>query len=170
MHSRRTMTTSTIGNLGDKTMNYKSTHEILQSIKGRKGPDLWQKITGIPEFDPIKHSDGCSGGMSKTYEKLPQAIHDRFGETLPWRECCVVHDRAYYYGGTREEKKAADEALKQCVAQKTSNGTLGLLLGSAMQLAVSIGGLPYFATSYRWGYGEDFRGTEGLPAFADDKA
>ena len=85
-------------------MNYKSTHEILESIKGRKGSDYWQKITGIPEFDPIKHSDGCSGGMSDTYAKLSKDIHKRFGETLPWRECCVVHDRAYYYSGSREEK------------------------------------------------------------------
>jgi hypothetical protein len=74
-----------------------------------------------------------------------------------WRECCVVHDRAYYYGGTREEKRAADEAF-------------GVLLGSTMQIAVSIGGLPYLPTSYRWGYGEDFRGTEGRPAHADDEA
>jgi hypothetical protein len=39
-----------------------------------------------------------------------------------------------------------------------------------MQIAVSIGGLPYLPTSYRWGYGEDFRGTEGRPAHADDEA
>ena len=64
-------------------MNEKSTHEILRTIKGRKGPDLWQKITGIPEFDPIKHSDGCSGGMSDSYKDMPQEIHKRFGETLP---------------------------------------------------------------------------------------
>lgn len=145
-------------------MSYKSTHEILDSIKGRINPDLWERITGIPEFDPQKHSDGCSGGMSASYARLPQAIRDRFGDTLPWRECCVVHDRAYYYGGTREDKKAADEALKQCVAQTLDDSALGELLGSAMQIAVSIGGLPYFSTSYRWGYGEDFRGTEDLPA------
>ena len=151
-------------------MTFKFTHEILSFISGRTKPDFWERITDIPEFDPKKHSDGCSGGMSDSYAKLPQAIRDRFGETLPWRQCCVVHDRAYYYGGTREEKQAADEALKQCVAQTLDNNILGILLGLAMQAAVSIGGLPYFATSYRWGYGEDFRGTEALPAHADDEA
>jgi hypothetical protein len=151
-------------------MKFKSTKEILASIRGRKKSDLWERITDIPEFDPEKHSDGCSGGMSDSYAKLPQAIRDRFGETLPWRECCVVHDRAYYYGGTREEKQAADEALKQCVARTLDDKLLGRLLGSAMQIAVSIGGVPYFATSYRWGYGEDFRGTEALPAHAEDGA
>ncbi len=151
-------------------MNFRSTREILESINGRTKPDLWKRITDIPKFDPEKHSDGCSGGMSASYAKLPQKIRDSFGEEPLWKECCVVHDRAYYYGGTREEKQAADEALKQCVAKKLDDVTLGVLLGSAMQLAVSIGGLPYFATSYRWGYGEDFRGTEVFPAFADDKA
>ena len=151
-------------------MKFKSTKEILASIRGRKKPDLWERITDIPEFDPEKHSDGCSGGMSASYAKMPQAIRKRFGETLPWRECCVVHDRAYYYGGTREEKQAADEALKQCVARTLDDKLLGRLLGPTMQIAVSIGGLPYFATSYRWGYGKDFRGTEALPAHAEDGA
>lgn len=151
-------------------MIYKSTHQILASIQGRTRPDLWQRITGIPVFDPEKHSDGCSGGMSAAYAELPQEVRDLIGETLLWRECCVVHDRAYYYGGTRAEKQAADEALKQCVAQKFGDEVLGALLGSAMQFAVTIGGLPCFATSYRWGYGEDFRGSEALPAHAEDEA
>lgn len=145
-------------------MTFKSTREILESIKGRTKPDLWEKITDIPEFDPEKHSDGCSGGMSASYALLPQAVRDRFGETLCWRECCVVHDRAYYYGGTREEKEAADEALKKCVSKKLDDEIVGVLLGSAMEAAVHIGGLPYFSTAYRWGYGEDFRGSETLPA------
>ncbi len=34
-----------------------------------------------------------------------------------------------------------------------------------MKNAVLVGGVPYFPTSYRWGYGEDFRGTEKLPSY-----
>ena len=151
-------------------MAFQSTHEILDSIKGRSKPDLWERVTGIPEFDPDKHSDGCSGGMSAAYARLPREIRQQAGETLPWRECCIVHDRAYYYGGSRNEKLAADEALKACVAKILGDEPLGVLLGSAMQIAVTIGGLPYFATPYRWGYGEDFRGTEGLPASVDENA
>jgi len=151
-------------------MAFKSTHEILASIKGRTKPDLWERVTDVPEFDPEKHSDGCSGGMSASYARLPQVVRDRFGETLPWKECCVIHDRAYYYGGTREEKQAADEALKQCVAGIIGDEILGVLLGTTMKMAVSIGGVPYFSTSYRWGYSIDFRGTELLPANVDDDA
>ena len=115
-------------------------------------------------FDPEKHSDGCSGGMSAAYAKLPGWVHEKYGETLPWHHCCVEHDRTYYYGGNREQKLAADEALKVCVAKTLKDENAGLLLGLAMQMAVTIGGQPYFATPYRWGYGEDFRGTEDLPA------
>lgn len=149
-------------------MAFQSTREILDSIKGRTMPDLWERVTGIPEFDPDKHSDGCSGGMSAGYARLSPEIREQIGETLPWRECCVAHDRAYYYGGSRAEKLAADEALKACVARILGDELVGVLLGSAMQIAVTIGGLPYFATPYRWGYGEDFRGTEKLPASDDD--
>jgi len=151
-------------------MTYKSTHEILKSIKGRTKPDLWERITDIPEFDPQKHSDGCSGGMTELYVRLQKKSPEIFkAKELPWRKCCEVHDRAYYYGGTRDEKKAADEALKQCVTRTLGQDITGILLGSAMKIAVTIGGLPYFNTPYRWGYGEDFQGTEALPAKANNE-
>jgi hypothetical protein len=145
-------------------MHFKTTQEILDTLCGRDHPDTFEPITGIPKFDPEKHSDGCSGGMSANYAKLPAWVHDKFGKTLPWRDCCVEHDKAYYYGGSRELKLAADEALKECVAKTLKDENAGMLLGLAMQLAVTIGGQPYFATSYRWGYGEDFRNTEDLPS------
>jgi hypothetical protein len=65
-------------------MPFKSTREILELIKGGNKPDHCKTVTGIPEFDPEKHSDGCSGGMSAAYARLPQTVRDRFGETLPW--------------------------------------------------------------------------------------
>ncbi|MEA3274237.1 MAG: hypothetical protein U9Q81_02860 [Pseudomonadota bacterium] len=150
-------------------MAYKCTHDILRSISGRINADLWEQITDIPEFEPAKHSDGCSGGMSAAYAMLPDWVHGQFGETLPWRHCCVEHDRAYYYGGTRGQKRAADEALKSCVASAVGEDVAALLLSEAMRIAVTIGGQPFFSTPYRWGYGEDFRGTEGLPAEREDK-
>lgn len=143
-------------------MFYKTTQEILDNLCGRDHPDLFQEITGIPDFDPERHSDGCSGGMSTAYARLPDWVQEQFGEELPWRHCCVEHDRAYYYGGSREDKIAADRQLKKCVIETLGEELGSLLLGSSMQIAVHIGGQPYFATSYRWGYGEDFRGTEDL--------
>ena len=148
---------------------YKTTQEILDKLCGRDHEDRFETLTGLPEFDPEKHSDGCSGGMSATYADLPDWVHEKLGKTLPWRQCCVEHDRAYYYGGSREQKIAADKRLKECVIAEVGETVAALLLGSSMRIAVHIGGQPYFSTPYRWGYGEDFRGTEALPSGKDSR-
>jgi len=64
----------------------------------------------------------------------------------------------------------ADEALKQCVARTLGDDISGHILGASMEIAVTTGGQPYFATHYRWGYGEDFRGTESLSTHVDEDA
>ena len=66
-----------------------------------------------------------------------------------WCDCCFEHDIAYWKGGTREEREAADIALKNCVAEKTGNQALA----STMYEGVRAGGSPYFYNWYRWGYG-----------------
>jgi len=112
----------------------------------------WVRLQGLPKFDVVEHSDGCSGGMSTIYSKL-KFLHKQHGKTLQWRECCEVHDLAYYYGGSKNEKKIADEKLNLCVSKVVGNK----FFGKTMKIAVEIGGGPYLPTSYRWGYGEDFR-------------
>lgn len=89
---------------------------------------------------PFK-SDGCSLFPDGTIEK----------RTL-WCECCFEHDIAYWQGGTREQRKKADEDLKQCVMQKTGNKALA----QTMFLGVRAGGSPAFPTWYRWGYGWNY--------------
>jgi|GEM_PF-6105790 len=112
----------------------------------------WEKHEGLPVFNAGIHSDGCSGGMSAIYSKL-QFLHKKHGKTLAWRKCCVIHDEAYYYGGTKKEKQKADFELKACVTGVVGNRHLG----NMMHAAVEIGGGPNLPTSYRWGYGEDFK-------------
>lgn len=114
--------------------------------------EKWHKLSNIPVYDVRKHSDGCSGGMSLIYSKLT-FLHDKFGKKLEWRHCCEVHDKAYYYGGTKIMKKQADKQLNQCVTKVIGNK----YLGKAMQTAVAIGGGPNLPTPYRWGYGADYR-------------
>ena len=114
--------------------------------------NLWLRLEGLPEFNSQQHSDGCSGGMSSIYAKLT-FLHDKHGEKLKWHQCCVIHDKAYYYGGSQSEKKYADKNLKECVGKATGNK----FLAKSMQIAVRIGGSPHLPTPYRWGYGEDFR-------------
>lgn len=70
-------------------------------------------------------------------------------EDTDWCHCCVVHDLAYWKGGTSSERHAADEALRLCVAKTTNDENLA----EAMFQGVRIGGAPYSLAPYRWGYG-----------------
>lgn len=66
-----------------------------------------------------------------------------------WCSCCLVHDLAYWRGGTADQRLAADEALKSCVLSATGNAELADLVFAGVRL----GGGPYYFTPYRWGYG-----------------
>jgi len=65
-----------------------------------------------------------------------------------WRQCCYAHDTAYWRGGTREERTAADRELRSCVDQAEDEA-----LADLMYLGVRAGGSPCWPTPYRWGYG-----------------
>jgi hypothetical protein len=41
-----------------------------------------------------------------------------------WCDCCFDHDIAYWQGGTEAERLKADEALRECVREKTGNENL----------------------------------------------
>ena len=70
-----------------------------------------------------------------------------------WCECCVEHDKAYWQGGTEEERKLADSIFRECILAKTQDEALAEI----MYRGVRIGGSPYFPTWYRWGYGWNFQ-------------
>ncbi len=92
-------------------------------------------------------TDGCSAFPNGTLQQ----------KSL-WLNCCIAHDFAYWKGGTYEERLAADEVLRQCVAQ-VGEPEIGLL----MRNGVRIGGTPYLPTGFRWGYGWPFpRGYQPL--------
>ena len=83
-------------------------------------------------------SDGCSHFPDGTLE------HKNL-----WCDCCIAHDIAYWQGGTRLQKKVADQALRDCVVNKTGNQ----LLADTMYIGVTVGGLPVYPIWYRWGFG-----------------
>jgi len=83
-------------------------------------------------------SDGCSLFPDGT-------IDDR----AKWCECCFAHDIAYWRGGTEQERKTADEALRDCVLEHTGDKAVS----ETMYLGIRAGGHPVFPTWYRWGYG-----------------
>ncbi|MEZ5626041.1 MAG: hypothetical protein R3E34_00710 [Rhodocyclaceae bacterium] len=92
-------------------------------------------------------SDGCSAFPDGT-----PAQRER------WLGCCRAHDLAYWQGGTAEQRGAADEALRQCVADVGEPAVAALMLAG-----VRVGGTPFAPTPFRWGYGWPFgRGYQAL--------
>ncbi len=83
-------------------------------------------------------SDGCSLFPDGT-------IKDR----NKWCGCCLSHDIAYWQGGSAGDRKTADEALRDCVFERTKDKALA----ETMFLGVRAGGHPAFPTWYRWAYG-----------------
>ena len=70
----------------------------------------------------------------------------------------MVHDYAYWQGGSKEQRRQADESLGACVAQVGEPE-----IGRLMLAGVRVGGTPYLPTKFRWGYGWPWpRGYERL--------
>jgi hypothetical protein len=125
-------------------------------------------------------SDGCSGGLSTGWALVTEAlpvIAQRHGDRPPWEHCCLVHDRAYHMAGPSDAdaaasfdaRRAADEALRQCVIG-TAEDRLDALsveyalsreevsriyraIADVMHRAVRLGGVPCSGLSWRWGFG-----------------
>lgn len=89
---------------------------------------------GLKDFQ----SDGCSLFIDRSL------INEE-----DWCQCCFEHDVLYWQGGSEEQRALADNALKECVLEKTGNEQLAEM----MYLGVRVGGSPYFYNWYRWGYG-----------------
>ncbi len=82
-------------------------------------------------------TDGCSMWLDGT------PMHP-----YSWRHCCVAHDKAYWIGGSEQQRADADTALQACVAN-----VMGVGMGNYMYAFVVMGGSPMWLTPYRWGYG-----------------
>jgi hypothetical protein len=65
-----------------------------------------------------------------------------------YKDCCVEHDKAYYFGGSKQERKVADRTLRDCVRSKGHR-----FLAPAMYIGVRIGGVAFLPTPFRWGFG-----------------
>ena len=82
-------------------------------------------------------SDGCS--------HFPEGTHEH--KDL-WLRCCLEHDKHYWQGGTRDQRRAADLALRECVRQVGEP-----VIAEIMLRAVRVGGSPYWPMRFRWAYG-----------------
>lgn len=76
------------------------------------------------------------------------------------KPCCITHDREYYAGGTREERRQSDEKLYDCIKMK--KGLHHKIFAPFIWLGVRIGGLPFLPTSFRWGFGTKEKATRKI--------
>jgi hypothetical protein len=97
-------------------------------------------------------SDGCS--------LFPDgSLKDR----AKWCVCCLEHDISYWQGGTKDERRKADERLRECVVERTGDKALA----ETMYLGVRAGGHPAFPMWYRWAYGRPYG--RGYRPLTDDE-
>ena len=89
-------------------------------------------------------SDGCTG--------LSQLAYILGYRNTCIRQCCYLHDLAYWAGGPLSYKWAADKDLRLCVEQCTGNG-LFRITGRIMQVGVWVLGFVPYKRSV-WGYGK----------------
>lgn len=72
-----------------------------------------------------------------------------------YADCCVEHDRDYYFGGSLKERRASDKRLRECVSSKRK-GWKSKLLAYGMYIGVRIGGVSFLPTPFRWGFGNEW--------------
>ncbi len=92
-------------------------------------------------------TDGCTGWSDKVIHK-----------------CCIVHDMEYWCGGSREDRKQADNRLREC-AEAAYGEESGPFLGWMIEAGVTAGGSPDLKTSWRWGFGHEY----GENDYTEDK-
>ena len=89
---------------------------------------------------------------------LKEAPPEFVGDGCTWfpdgdyGDCCLAHDRDYYRGGTKEERKASDKRLAQCVRSKGHK-----YISRLMFLGVRVGGVGWLHAPFSWGFGQRTR-------------
>lgn len=67
-------------------------------------------------------------------------------------DCCVEHDKDYFFGGTWRERRASDKRLVACVSKKGHK-----YISKMMWLGVRLGGVAFLPSTFRWGFGKDWK-------------
>jgi len=125
---------------------YRESPELARAIEARAASECEARRSVRPEH--AFHTDGCTLWIDGS-----------------WGECCVEHDLVYWCGGSREERQAADRALRACV-QESGNSVVSWV----MYPAVRLGGGPWTGAPWRWGFGFDGSRRYGDPQGSLDAA
>ena len=116
-------------------------------------------IENIPNKQPkrgegpfiLELSDGCSG-LSIPYRWITKLI---FGEEkkLSFLRYCTEHDEAYWYGGSAQQRKDADNKLfhgVRCQADSPLSHLCYFPLACIMWIVPRVVGSPRLPTPFRW--------------------
>lgn len=68
-----------------------------------------------------------------------------------YADCCIEHDKDYFFGGTEKQRRRSDKRLYKCVRSK--GGWQNKTAASIMWLGVRVGGVSFLPTPFRWGFG-----------------
>lgn len=86
-----------------------------------------------------------------------------------YRDCCVAHDRAYFFGGSSKQRRHADQMLFQCVWAKPK--FYNKLVAPVIWLGVRVGGVSWLNASFSWGFGKKKKKiSDRITKLADKKA
>jgi|SRR6185436_1858816 len=103
-----------------------------------------------PPIDYPFTSDGCSGGLM-CFLRIMWRVAYKIGRVKtpepPWEADCLIHDAAYWPGGSRADRLMADIKLATAVCGKGYP-----FLARLMFLGISVGGVPRLPLPWRWGY------------------
>lgn len=103
----------------------------------------------------ILASAGISYGQSSKDRVMPPDFKSDGCSLFPdgdYYNCCVEHDKDYYFGGSLAERRASDKRLKACVLSK-GKGWKRKVLANMMFYGVRIGAVSWVPTPFRWGFG-----------------
>ncbi len=110
---------------------------------------------GVAQATPVQDEDGVwsdrNGNQLRIFKTDGCTLSPDGPPDQPklWRSCCVQHDIAYWKGGTKEERTAADDNLKSCIEKKTERKGVASLYHSGVQLS----GSPKLKQPWSWGFG-----------------
>ena len=82
-------------------------------------------------------------------------------------DCCVEHDKKYYFGGSFKERRQADIKLYKCVRRK--KGFHHKIIAPLMYVGVRIGGVSWLPTPFRWGFGKKKKPKNNMPSNENPK-
>jgi hypothetical protein len=90
--------------------------------------------------------------LARTQTGLPPHTFTTDGCSLwpdgNYRACCIEHDMRYWCAGPTQQRRPADQALRECVAGRSSAFNAALVYWG-----VRLGGGRALPFPWRWGYG-----------------